>query len=79
MLYQTNSLGSSHTHAHTHVYYVASQTKLFLNTHEELLVVGENSRIQEQLKKFCTPHVIRSTMVLSFTKMNLVSPRYSLC
>ena len=35
----------------------------FLNTREQMLVLDEYIRIQEQLKQFCTPHVIRSTMV----------------
>ena len=36
---------------------------LFLNTCEQMLVVGDYIKIQEQFKDFHTPPVIRSTMV----------------
>ena len=34
-----------------------------LKTREQTLVTDEYIRIRERLKNFCTPHVIRSTMV----------------
>ena len=35
----------------------------YLSTHEQTCTADKYIKIQEKLKDFCTPHVIRSTMV----------------
>ena len=52
---------------------------LFLTDHELTLIADEYIRIQEQLKHFCTPHMIRSTMVPRFCLFELVWPSYGFC
>ena len=49
-----------------------------LNTHKQLLVSDKNIRIRDRLKNFRTPHMIRSTLMLSFCKLELVWPSCSL-
>ena len=51
----------------------------FLTTRKLTLVSDEYIRIQDQRKHFCTPHVIRNTMMPSFCKFEVVWPRYGLC
>ena len=50
-----------------------------LTTRKLTLVSDEYIRIQGQLKDFCTPHVIRNTMVPSVCLFKLVWPSYGLC
>ena len=51
----------------------------FLHIHRQLLMADENIIILDQLKDFWTPHVIRSTMMPSFCKLELAWLNYSLC
>ena len=48
----------------------------FLTTHEQILISDEYIRIQEQLKDFCIPHVIKSTTVPRFCYTESVRPSY---
>ena len=60
---------------------VAENAKInaILNTCKQLLVSDENIGIRDRLKYFRTPHVIRSTLMPSICKSELVWPSYSLC
>ena len=49
-----------------------------LNTRKQLLVSDENIRIRDRLKYFRTPHVIRSTLMPSIFKSELVWLSYGL-
>ena len=45
-------------------------------THKQTLVLYENITIQRQHKNIYTPHMIRSTMVPNFCKLELPQPSY---
>ena len=49
---------------------------LYLTTHKQTLVAGENIRIRKQLKHI-TPHMISNMMMLKFCKLELAWPSYS--
>ena len=51
----------------------------FLSTREQTLIVNEYIRIWEWLNDFCTPHVIRSTIVSRICKLDLSWPSYGFC
>ena len=53
---------------------VAENTKInaILNIHKQLLISDENIRIEDQLKDFRNPHMIRSTLMPSICKSELV-------
>ena len=55
-------------------YKAAENTKInaVLNTRKQLLISDENIAIQDQPKHFQTPHVIKSTLMLSFCELELV-------
>ena len=50
-----------------------------LSTRKQLLVSDENIAIRDWLKYFRTPHMIRSTLMPSICKSELVWPSYGLC
>ena len=50
-----------------------------LNTCKQLLILNENIGIRDCLKDFWTSHVVRSMLMCSFCKSELVCPSYSLC